>query len=102
MTTINKTMFNKSTTFFGCNKDCEDLEIAVSIKFKCSHPPQAYPFINECVEGQDKFQIRFNSNKEECQVLIFPEELDLNPSIEEIEEIEYDKFLPWEELNELL
>lgn len=105
MTTINRMNFKDSTSFFGCNRDCKDLEIAVSIKFKCSHPPQAYTFINECVEGQDNFEIRFNSNKEECQILIFPEEIDLNPSIEEVEELEELEEIEddeWEALSELL
>lgn len=100
MTTINKDMFRKSTRFFGCSKDCDDVEMAISIKFKCSHPPQAFPFVSECVKGQDNFEIRFNSDKEECQVLIFPEEINLSSDeeiIEEVEDLDELEIVTWEE-----
>lgn len=109
--TINRKTFYDSTKFFGAGRECDDLEMAVSVKFRCSHPPQAFGFIKKCIDGQDNFEIRFNSDKEECQVLIFPEEIDLNPSVEDLENLKDLETLEdwaekendeWEALNELL
>lgn len=100
MTTINRKTFYDSTKFFGAGRECDDLEMAVSVKFKCSHPPQAFGFINKCIDGQDNFEIRFNSDKEECQVLIFPEEINLSSDeeiIEEVEDLDELELVVWEE-----
>ena len=94
MTTINRKAFYDSTKFFGAGRECDDLEMAVSVKFKCSHPPQAFGFINKCIDGQ------VNSDKEECQVLIFPEEINLSSDeeiIEEVEGLDELEIITWEE-----
>lgn len=100
MTTINRNTFCDSTKFFGVCRECNDLEMAVSVKFKCSHPPQAFGFIKKCIDGQDNFEIRFNSDKEECQILIFPEEINLSSDdeiIEEVEDLDELEIVTWEE-----
>lgn len=103
MPTINKNVFKNGVNFFGCPKTCDDLKIAVRVEFECSHPHQAFDWLEQILDGQKRYEITFNSDNETCVVLIYPEEIKLSSDssneveeiIEEVEDLEELEEVKW-------
>ena len=88
MPIINKDTFRNGVNFFGCSKTCNNLEIAVKLEFECSHPHQAFNWIEQMLDGQNNYEVTFNSDNGTCIILIYPEEIKLSSeSSDEIIEI---------------
>lgn len=87
MVTINSQTFKRGVNYFGCPKTCDNLQIAVKIEFECTHPHQAFDYLEQMLDGQENYEITF-SNNETCTVLIYPEEIKFSSnSSNEVEEI---------------
>ena len=103
MVTINSQTFKKGVNYFGCPKTCDNLQIAVKIEFECTHPHQAFDYLEQMLDGQKNYEITFNSDDGTCIVLIYPEEIKLSSNssneveeiIEEVEDLEELEEIKW-------